>query len=68
MNKEKLIELNYLKYFKKYKLNHIHKIEERINELIKFKNIIENNLKKINKDIEKLELETKNKNKNFLKK
>ena len=51
------IELNYLKDFKKDKINHIHRLNERINELIRFKEIIENDLKNINKDIEKLEKE-----------
>ena len=57
MNKQNLIELKYLKDFKKEKINHIHRLDERINELIRCKNIIEDNLKKINKDIEKLEAE-----------
>ena len=57
MNKQNEIELNYLKDFKKDKINHIHRLEERINELIRFKNIIENDLKNINKDIEKIEAE-----------
>ena len=52
-----LIELNYLKDFKKDKINHIQRLNERINELIRFKEIIENDLKNINKDIEKLEKE-----------
>ena len=58
MNKTNLIELNYLKDFKKDKINHIQRLNERINELIRFKEIIENDLKNINKDIEKLEKET----------
>ena len=58
MNKTDLIELNYLKDFKKDKINHIQRLNERINELIRFKEIIENDLKNINKDIEKLEKET----------
>ena len=57
MNKQHEIELSYLKDFKKDKINHIHRLEERINELIRFKTIIENDLKSINKDIEKIELE-----------
>ena len=57
MNKQNLIELKYLKDFKKDKINHIHRLDERINELIRFKNIIEDDLKNINKDIEKLEAE-----------
>ena len=57
MNKNDLIELNYLKDFKKDKINHIHRLDERIKELIRFKEIIENDLKNINKDIEKLESE-----------
>ena len=59
MNKSDLIELNYLKDFKKDKINHIHRLDERIKELIRFKEIIENDLKNINKDIEKLESKNK---------
>ena len=59
MNKTDLIELNYLKDFKKDKINHIQRLNERINELIRFKEIIENDLKNINKDIEKLESKNK---------
>ena len=59
MNKSDLIELNYLKDFKKDKINHIQRLNERINELIRFKEIIENDLKNINKDIEKLESKNK---------
>ena len=59
MNKYDLIELNYLKDFKKDKINHIQRLNERINELIRFKEIIENDLKNINKDIEKLESKNK---------
>ena len=55
MNKYDLIELNYLKDFKKDKINHLHRLDERIKELIRFKEIIENDIKNINKDIEKLE-------------
>ena len=59
MNKTDLTELNYLKDFKKDKINHIQRLNERINELIRFKEIIENDLKNINKDIEKLESKNK---------
>ena len=59
MNKHDKIELNYLKDFKKDKINHIQRLNERINELIRFKEIIENDLKNINKDIEKLESKNK---------
>ena len=59
MNKNDLTELNYLKDFKKDKINHIQRLNERINELIRFKEIIENDLKNINKDIEKLESKNK---------
>ena len=59
MNKIDLIELNYLKDFKKDKINHIHRLDERIKELIRFKEIIENDLKNINKDIEKIESKNK---------
>ena len=59
MNKNDLIELNYLKDFKKDKINHIQRLSERINELIRFKEIIEHDLKNINKDIEKIESKNK---------
>ena len=59
MNKNDLIELNYLKDFKKDKINNIHSLDERIKELTRFKEIIENDLKNINKDIEKLESKNK---------
>ena len=59
MNKHDLIELNYLKDFKKDKINHVQRLNERINELIRFKEIIENDIKNINKDIEKLESKNK---------
>ena len=59
MNKNDLIELNYLKDFKKDKINHIHRLDERIKELTRFKEIIENDLKNINKDIEKIESKNK---------
>lgn len=59
MNKNDLIELNYLKDFKKDKLNHLHRLDERINELIRFKNIIARDIENINKDI--AEIESKNK-------
>ena len=59
MNKYDLIELNYLKDFKKDKINHLHRLDERIKELIRFKEIIENDIKNINKDIAKIESKTK---------
>ena len=59
MNKHDLIELNYLKDFKKDKINHLHRLDERIKELIRFKEIIENDLKNINNDIEKIESKNK---------
>ena len=59
MNKQNAIEieLKYLKDFKKDKINHIQRLDERINELIRFKTIIEDDLKAIDKDIEKIESE-----------
>lgn len=55
MNKNDLIELNYLKDFKKDKINHYHRLEERINELIRFKEIIAKDIENINKDIAEIE-------------
>lgn len=58
MNKNDLIELNFLKDVKKDKINHYHRLEERINELIRFRDIISRDIENINKDIK--ELESKN--------
>ena len=55
MNKHDLIELNYLKDFKKDKLNHIARLDERINELNRLKNILLNDIEKINADIKEIE-------------
>ena len=55
MNKNDLIELNYLKDFKKDKIKHYQRLEERINELIRFKNIIAQDIENINKDISEIE-------------
>ena len=57
MNKNDLIELKYLKDFKSDKLNHIARLDERINELIRLKNILLKDIENINKDIEKIESE-----------
>ena len=59
MNKSDLINLKFLKEIEKDKQGHIRRLNERINELIRFKEIIENDLKNINKDIEKLESKNK---------
>lgn len=55
MNKNDLIELNYLKDFKKDKINHYQRLEERINELIRFREIIAKDIENINADIAEIE-------------
>ena len=55
MNKSDLINLKFLKEIENDKQQHIRRLNERINELIRFKEIIENDIKQINKDIEKIE-------------
>lgn len=55
MNKN--IEINFLKDFKKDKENHVARLDERINEIIRLKNLLLEDIENINKDIEKLESE-----------
>lgn len=55
MNKQK--QIKYLKVFKRDKINHVARLNERINELIRLKNILLKDIENINKDIEKLESE-----------
>ena len=55
MNKNDLIELNYLKDFKKDKINHIARLDERINELNRIKNLLLKDIEKIESDIKEIE-------------
>ena len=49
------IDLKFLKDFKNDKLNHIARLDERINELTRIKNILLNDIEKINADIKEIE-------------
>ena len=55
MNKIDLIELKYLKDFKSDKINHVARLDERINELNRLKSILLNDIEKINADIKEIE-------------
>ena len=55
MNKMDLIELKYLKDFKSDKINHVARLDERINELNRLKSILLNDIEKINADIKEIE-------------
>lgn len=55
MDKMDLIELKYLKDFKSDKINHIARLDERINELNRLKSILLNDIEKINADIKEIE-------------
>ena len=49
------IDLKFLKDFKNDKINHIARLDERINELNRLKNILLNDIEKINADIKEIE-------------
>ena len=53
MNKE--IELKFLKEFKNDKINHIQRLEERINELTRLKTILLQDIENIESDIKEIE-------------
>ena len=55
MNKQNLIDLKFLKEIENDKQNHIKRLNERINELIRMRDILLNDIEKIRGDIEKLE-------------
>lgn len=57
MNKQNLIDLKFLKEIETDKQQHIRRLNERINELIRMREIILDDIEKITKDIEKLESE-----------
>ena len=58
MNKQNLIDLKFLKEIENDKQNHIKRLNERINELIRMRDILLNDIEKIRGDIEKLESKT----------
>ena len=57
MNKSDLINLKLLKEIENDKQGHIRRLNERINELIRMRDILLNDIEKITDDIEKLESE-----------
>ena len=58
MNKQNLINLKLLKEIENDKQGHIRRLNERINELIRMREILLNDIEKITEDIETLEKET----------
>ena len=58
MNKQNLIDLKFLKEIENDKQGHIRRLNERINELIRMREILLDDIEKITNDIEKLEKET----------
>ena len=59
MNKQNLIDLKFLKEIENDKQNNIKSLNERINELIRMRDILLNDIEKIRGDIEKLESKNK---------
>ena len=59
MNKTDLINLKFLKEIENDKQGHIRRLNERINELIRMRDILLNDIEKITADIEKLESKNK---------
>ena len=59
MNKSDLINLKLLKEIENDKQGHIRRLNERINELIRMRDILLNDIEKITDDIEKLESKNK---------
>ena len=59
MNKADLINLKLLKEIENDKQGHIRRLNERINELIRMRDILLNDIEKITEDIEKLESKNK---------
>ena len=55
MNKQNLIDLKFLKEIENDKQQHIRRLNERINELIRMREILLNDIEKITDDIEKIE-------------
>ena len=59
MNKSDLRYLKFLKEIEKDKQGHIRRLNERIDELIRMRDILLNDIEKITDDIEKLESKNK---------
>ena len=59
MNKTDLINLKFLKEIENDKQGHIRRLNERINELIRMREILLDDIEKITADIEKLESKNK---------
>ena len=59
MNKTDLINLKFLKEIENDKQGHIRRLNERINELLRIRDILLNDIEKITDDIEKLESKNK---------
>ena len=59
MNKQNLIDLKFLKEIENDKRGHIRRLNERIDELIRMRDILLNDIEKITDDIEKLESKNK---------
>ena len=59
MNKSDLINLKLLKEIENDKQGHIRRLNERIDELIRMREILLNDIEKITDDIEKLESKNK---------
>lgn len=59
MNKADLINLKLLKEIENDKQGHIRRLNERINELLRMRDILLNDIEKITGDIEKLESKNK---------
>ena len=59
MNKADLINLKLLKEIENDKQGHIRRLNERINELIRMRDILLDDIEKITDDIEKLESKNK---------
>ena len=57
MDKQNLIDLKFLKEIEKDKQGHIRRLNERIDELLRMRAIILDDIEKITNDIEKLEKE-----------
>ena len=57
MNKQNLIDLKFLKEIENDKQKHIRRLNERIDELLRMRDILLNDIEKITNDIEKIESE-----------
>ena len=55
MNKQNVIDLKFLKEIENDKQQHVRRLNERIDELIRMREILLDDIEKITNDIEKLE-------------